>query len=277
MTQISYFPRYSQKENIVTNNTLLLMSRLYDYNRLKFGKFLAELGDEASGIAENLHLQFTQQKGTGASVVDGFIAQESMKIVIETKLEDSDFSLDQLRRHSSAFDGENHRMLVLLSPGPTGSSQDVLKDIRKEIPEIPTLHTTFERVLVAAKECLLSHDEEMLAVLADFEAFCSNENLLPRDKFTMFTPPCGQSFDYNVKYNLYYCPRAWNRRASRFLGIYAEKSVRRIGRITKIVACKIDIEKGTVVPDEVVPDEGGIVEKERQRILVCCPICPRHR
>ncbi|MXW81775.1 MAG: hypothetical protein F4Z57_22875 [Gemmatimonadetes bacterium] len=259
MTQISYFPRYSQRENIVTNNTLLMMSRLYDYNRLKFGKFLAELGDETSGIAENLDLQFTQQKGTGASVVDGFIAQESMKIVIETKLEDSNFSLDQLRRHSLAFGGENHRLLVLLSPGPTGPFRDVLEGIRQEIP---TLHTTFERVLVAAEKCLSAHDEEMLAVLADFEAFCSSENLLPRDKFTMFTPPCGQSFDDNVEYDLYYCPQSWNRRASRFLGIYANKSVRRIGRITKIVACNIDIEQGTVVPDE-----GEIVEEECRRIL----------
>ena len=48
----------------------------------------------------------------------------------------------------------------------------MLEGIRKEIPEIPTLHTTFERVLVAAEKCLSAHDEEMLAVLADFEAFC---------------------------------------------------------------------------------------------------------
>lgn len=235
------------------------MSKLYGYNRLKFGKFLTELGDETSDIAENLHLQFAQQKGTDASVVDGFIAQESVKIVVETKLEDSNFSLDQLRRHLSAFGEEKYRMLVLLSPGPTQPPRKVLEGIREKVP---TLHTTFDRILVAAEKCLSAHDEEMLAILTDFGAFCSSENLLPRDKFMMFTPPCGWSFDDNVKYNLYYCPRSYNRRASRFLGVYAHKSVHRIGRITKIVACNIDIEQGTVVPDE-----GEIVEKERQRIL----------
>ena len=77
MSQIRHFPRYSQKENIVTNNVLMLMSRLYDYNRLKFSTFLVALGDEASNVAEHLQLQFGQQRGTETSVVDGFIAQEA--------------------------------------------------------------------------------------------------------------------------------------------------------------------------------------------------------
>jgi hypothetical protein len=40
MSEIHYFPRYSQRENVVTNNTLLLLLRLYQYNRFKFEKFL---------------------------------------------------------------------------------------------------------------------------------------------------------------------------------------------------------------------------------------------
>ena len=58
MTQVTYFPRYSQKENHVTNNTLLLLRHLYEFNRLKFAKFLEELGDDTSDIAERLGLQF---------------------------------------------------------------------------------------------------------------------------------------------------------------------------------------------------------------------------
>lgn len=266
MAQITYFPRYSQRENIATNNTLLLMSKLYDYNRLKFGKFLAKLGDESSDIAENLHLQFSQQKGTGASVVDGFILQESMKLVVETKLKDPNFSIDQLKRHLLAFDQgeykERYRMLILLSPGRTEPSKDILEATGKEVP---TLYTTFEHIIATVRDCLSDHDEEMLAVLEDFEAFCSGEDLLPRDEFTMFVPPCRLSFGDNVRYRLYYSPRSRNRRKSQFLGIYADKSVRRIGRITKIVPCRIDIEQDKVVP--LSSYKGEISEEENDRIL----------
>lgn len=40
MTQITQFPRYSQKENWGTNHTLLLMRRLYEFNLPKFRRFL---------------------------------------------------------------------------------------------------------------------------------------------------------------------------------------------------------------------------------------------
>ena len=265
MTQIHYFPRYSQKENLVTNNTLLLLSRLYDYNRLKFGKFLTKLGDEASSISEHLHLQFSQQRVTGVSVVDGFIAQDSIKIVVETKLNDDGFSVDQLRRHLTAFDGEKHRLFVLLSPGPAGPGADVLHKIRKEAGEdIPVLPTTFGQVFAATRECLSDHDEDMLTILADFEVFCSDEGLLPRDQFTMFVPPCGQSFADNEKYRLYYCPAHWHRKTARFLGVYADKSVRRLGRIRKIVICNIDPKQENLT---LVGGSENANAEERQRII----------
>ncbi len=259
MAKISHFPRYSQKENIVTNNTMLLMSRVYDYNRLKFGRLLRELDERMIDIADRLHLQFIQQKGTGASVVDGLIVQEGVTIIIETKLEDRGFSRDQLERHLSLCGEKTHRILILLSPGPEGPLGLVDHFNSKKIP---TIHTTFQQLINAATECLSAHDEDMRAVLEDFTAFCSTEKLLPRDKFTMFTPPCGQSFDENIEYMLYYCPRSWNRRASKYLGIYSKKSIRSIGRISKIVDCKIDTEKEKVVACE--PD---ISELERERIV----------
>ena len=262
MSQVRYFPRYSQKENIVTNNVLLLMNQLYNYNRMKFGRFLAALGDEASNVAEHLQLQFNQQRRMGAGVPDGFIAQDSMKIVIETKLQDSDFSFHQLERYLSAFGEEKHRLLVLLSPGPTGPDSDVLQEIRNKSPKgVATLQTTFDEILAAAKTCLSDHDEDMLAVLEDFAAFCNDLDLLPRDKFRMFTPPCGQSFDDNREYRLYYYPVYWNRRASQYLGIYKEKSVRLIGQIKKTVICNINIEQSKVETKDEIDDE------ERERIL----------
>lgn len=46
MSEIHYFPRYSMQENVVTNNSLLLLLRLYQYNRYKFEKFMEALGVE---------------------------------------------------------------------------------------------------------------------------------------------------------------------------------------------------------------------------------------
>jgi hypothetical protein len=74
VTQIHYFLRYLQRENFETNNTLLLLNRLCNYNRLRFERFLSELLRDAAtdaGSAIMLGLQIKQQVGTGGSIVDG--------------------------------------------------------------------------------------------------------------------------------------------------------------------------------------------------------------
>jgi hypothetical protein len=110
MAGIHYFQRFSQKENVATNNTLLLFSRLYHYSPLIFAKCLTEmLGDKdiEPGI------MFTQQMWSENSVPDGIINQSAFKIVIETKLSHL-FNLDQLQRHLSSFHNEERKILLLL-------------------------------------------------------------------------------------------------------------------------------------------------------------------
>ena len=84
MNTIHYFQRYSQRENVVTNNTLLLFSRLYTHNPYSFGGFINECLDAPLGVG----VSFVQQKRASSkgSVPDGLISQSSFKIVIETKL-----------------------------------------------------------------------------------------------------------------------------------------------------------------------------------------------
>lgn len=253
MTQVTYFPRYSQKENHVTNNTLLLLRHLYEFNRRKFANFLGELGNDANDIAERLGLQFKQQQAMGAGVADGFITQESIKIIIESKLNGNAFDRKQLLRYLPAFDhsrGSGGQLLMLLSPGDP--------DVDTTDFRVPVIHTTFQQILTAAKTCLSEHDEEMIAIVDDFEQFCSDEGLLP----TVFVPPCGQSIEYNRKYRLYFCPERRFVRKAAFLGIYAKKSVRLIGQIEKIVTCtRIDPDRGEVESDSIVTDD------EKKRIV----------
>ena len=53
MSQVTYFQRYSQRENVVSNNTLMLLSRLYFNNPSLLGDMLNDLlpgGTTGSGL-----------------------------------------------------------------------------------------------------------------------------------------------------------------------------------------------------------------------------------
>lgn len=266
MSDIHYFPRYSQPENVVTNNTLLLLLRLREYNRFKFEKFMEKLcGDQDVQLASSW-LRFQQQKGTGKSVVDGFIAQDSVKIAVETKLTET-FDPEQLKNHLAAFGTEQHKLLILLSPSVAEIAGQQLASVRDRAkPEnIQVVHTSFEDIVEKARSCLSPHDEEMVALIDDYEAFCSDLNLLPTDQYTMFVPPCGQSFEDNEEFRLYYCPATWSRRNARYLGVYSEKRVRAIGQIAKVVPCEVDsgTRKVTVIADAT----EMLTKDEEERVL----------
>jgi hypothetical protein len=240
--------------------------RLHEYNRFKFEQFMEEICADQEVQLASSWLQFQQQKGTGKSVVDGFIAQDSIKIVVETKLAEA-FDPVQLENHLGAFREEQHKLLILLSPslGQISGQQLALVRERAMPRNIQVVHTSFEEIVEKAKKCLSGHDEQMVALVNDYEAFCSDMNLLPRDEYTLFVPPCGQSFEENEEYRLYYCPATWTRRKAKYLGIYKEKRVRAIGRVVKVVACNVNLEANTatILPDEV----ETVTAEEEQRIL----------
>jgi hypothetical protein len=192
--QIHYFPRYSQRENFETNNTLLLMREFYNYNRFRFQRVISELlsvtNTDSDRIIE-LGLQIKQQVGTTHSVVDGYLNQDGFRIAIETKRSASTFSLDQLKRHLSAFEAGHPGFMILLSPEKAQISQsDQLKlETLAEAKTVTVVLTTFQEIIDTARSSLSSHDEEMHALITDYESFCSDDELLPRDKWTLFVPP----------------------------------------------------------------------------------------
>lgn len=265
MSEIHYFPRYSQKENVVTNNTLLLLLRLNQYNRFKFEKFMELLCDDLEVPLASSWLQFRQQKGTGKSVVDGYISQESIKIAVETKLGD-EFDQEQLENHLKIFGTEQHKLLILLSPSLGENSNRYVKMVREKAlkQNIQLVHTSFEDIIQKTNACLSDHDEEMKALVDDFELFCSDMDLLPRDEYTMFVPPCGESYEENEKFSLYYCPATRNHRKAKYLGIYKDKMVRSIGRIVKVVTCDVNINAKTV---KLVDGGEKLTKEEEKRII----------
>ncbi len=268
MSEIHYFPRYSQRENVVTNNTLLFLLRLHQYNRLKFEKFMERLCAEQEVQLASSWLQFRQQKTTGKSVVDGFIAQESIKIAVETKLSEG-FDAAQLENHLALFGTEQNKLLILLSPslGEIATQQLALVRDKAMARNIQVVHTSFEDIVKESRSCLSEHDEEMLALVDDYESFCSDMGLLPRDKYTMFIPPCRLSLAANTQFLLYYCPMERTVRKAKYLGIYANRSVQAIGQVAKIVACNVNVDDETMT---VVDETQHLTDNEKLRILGAC-------
>jgi len=276
MSEIHYFPRYSQKENFVTNNTLLLLLRLHQYNRLKFESFVQKLCADAPNIQLSTSwLHFQQQKSTDASVLDGYISQDSVRIAVETKLADS-FDLAQLENHLRVFGDEQHKLLIMLSPKAEGIPASALEPIRHlaNRRNVQVLHTSFEEVVRNARNCLSEHDEYMQALVDDYESFCSESDLLPKDQYLIFVPPCGKSFEDNIEFKLYYCWATWTRRRTRYLGVYFDKAVRAIGRITKIVHCDVKVDTGKL-SISTVEGSGDLTSDEEHRIVAACKNGPQ--
>jgi hypothetical protein len=63
----------------------------------------------------------------------------------------------------------------------------------------------------------------------------------------LLVQPCRASFKANERFRLYYCPAERNFKDSEYLGIYDDKSVRLIGRISKVVTAKVDANSGKVL------------------------------
>lgn len=237
MADVHYFPRYTQRENFVTNNTLLLFQRLYDYNLRKFGRFLMELDENLESYSSRLGLHINQQIRTGNSVPDGFIIQHPLKIIVETKMHEG-FSESQLRRHLDTNSNQELSDLVLMLLSPQGEPDGkMVKSLRNKVAIVIT---SFREIIDAARRCLSEHDEDMNALIDDYEEFCSVENLLPRDDYTLFVASCRDTIEMNARLSLYYCPSSWNRRKSKYLGIYGNKVVQHIGRINNVVSCDLN-------------------------------------
>lgn len=113
MARLNIFQRFSKQENTVTNNVLLLFSRLYEYSPTVYNQFFRQLFEN-----ENLYSitpQFRQQVGKGGKgVIDGQITSKSSSIVIETKRYGTE-KIDELIKYADRFKKEDIKILLHLS------------------------------------------------------------------------------------------------------------------------------------------------------------------
>lgn len=216
--KLHYFQRYHSPENVATGNTMLLLSRLYQYSPDKFFRLLKNefFSDNVEDDFEP-EIVFQLQERNQISVPDATITQDSFKIVVETKLGDS-FNIDQLERHLDSFGVETYKLLISLAPGlmpkaqmktfterlrqynekllqqhredrieqqKEEQSEDHNSKLRKAFtnaPINPIIHvnTTFENLANAVQSVLdPNQDYEMQEVLDDYVDYCYFDKLIP--------------------------------------------------------------------------------------------------
>jgi hypothetical protein len=237
MASIHYFQRYAQPENVATNNTLLLLSRLYQASPSKFKGFLNELLEDAS---LEVGVEFNQQKKGKKSVPDAILSQSSFKILVETKLH-KNFDLAQLSAHLESFGEEEQQFLLSLSPQtPDNKLKNQINSVVSEFNQthqttIKYVATTFQSIIDKYKNCLEVQDYVLGEICADYEAYCVHDQLIKHTDALMRVVPCGWSLPDNEKFDLYYAPSIRGYSEHTYLGFYAQKSVQGIGKIENIL------------------------------------------
>lgn len=239
--QIHYFQRYHSKENVDTSNTMLMLSRLYNYNADRFFLMLNSL---ILGEKESPEISFDLQVAGDESVPDAVISQKSFKIVIETKLYNQ-FSKQQLVNHLNQFGAEDIKVLLTIDPKLMKKQlldemEDELKKFNKEnmvrlVHPIKHVNLTFEQLVDAIEEVIDDRDTEILAVLEDFKNYCFDEKLIPDRYKWMRAIVAGTTFQDNLDLNLYYDQAERKYSDHGYVGLYKDKSIRAIGKLKKTI------------------------------------------
>lgn len=240
MSVIHYFPRYSHKENMVTNSTLLLFSRLYYNSADKFKIFINLILEDESIELDTTVIFGQQEKGNG-SIPDGVIRQESFKVIIETKLYGQQ-NIEQVKKHLNAFNNEDKKVFLWIN------KEAIEREYKDEIiarlneyyehtgSKIYFASVTFKQICKCFNDTIFDYDLEMKELIQDYEAFCSETKLIDNSDTKMRTVLTGRTFEQNMENNIYYAPSERGYQNYKYLGLYKDKAIRGIG----VVICSVD-------------------------------------
>lgn len=240
--RISQFQKYSQKENTVTNNVLLMFSRLNDLN-VNYYKSIIERLNEGNEN-QNYFPQpiFTQQVGIANGIIDGQIEVKSSKILIETKLDHKEFQ-NKLVKYGKVFFQNCQNQLWHLSSKKFNENE--VFEINNKLKELyPTIKIQFNNLLFGDLIDNLAgiyeentHDMELKLLQQDFSNYCYESGLISNEEYNLLFVPTGFSYYWNKKHKIYYCPVNWHGQNFKYFGLYNWKSVRTISEIeTTIIA-----------------------------------------
>jgi len=230
MSKIHYFQRYSSVENTVTNNTLQLLARIYDYSTTQASKFLSEITGESIEIG----IEINQQGRAKGSIPDGAIIQRSFKVLIEAKV-DAGVDTDQLIRHAENFSSESQKILLLLTKQTIGTDEETIRrKISEKHPGVVFKNITYEGICKAVTGLFKEYENDMSILVADYVEYCNDANLFDQSKYLLRILPCGESVEINKKYGVYFHPSDRGYTKHSFVGIYANKTVQSIWAIDSV-------------------------------------------
>ncbi|MFO0760894.1 MAG: hypothetical protein U0359_30740 [Byssovorax sp.] len=262
MLEVHYFQRFSKKEDVVTNNTLLLLNRLQHHNARVFEEVLREILSNDDLVVGAVLTE--QEESSGKTIADGVIRQRSFHIVLETKLHPS-FNIGQLTGHLSTFNSSTAdlEVLLLLAPQEPAHMVDAQRAVqeynRKQGKSVQLAYTTFAKIVERCRDAIPEHEHVMVEMLDDFENFCESEGLLSKSDDGLLVVGCSQSLPDNLEYRLYYDPKQ-SHRPAKYIGFYKDKAVQAIGVLEKVV--RVDRTKSGLR----VISGGALTHDEEERI-----------
>ena len=231
MTAISYFQRFSQKENHVTNNTLLVIRHFYRSSPQKLNLLLNALLEEEVSVG----LEFQQQIRGTHSVPDALITQQPLSIFFEAKLGGL-LDDDQILRHAESIKSRNvpngSAILIGLTSKPLSSTTENSLKEKVEKFGIRFFAITYTNLVIELRKLCAEHEQDLIEIIEDYRSFLAASNLLSKPNNWMVAFPCGITLPENIRFGVYFEPAS---RASKgdypFLGIYRNKKISHIGRI----------------------------------------------
>ena len=237
---VHYFQRYYQKENVSTANTMLLLSRLYNFSVEKYYKFLSNIFEDIDNF--KVEPEFNLQVKSEDSVPDAMFTQSSIKIVIETK-ESNIFDEDQLLRHLGSFEDEKYKVLISLSPDHmSGQYKDEIdKKINEKKEDVVHINLSFEEIAQSIQNVLTDRDYDMQFILDDYVKYCEESNLIvPKNKLMAY--PVTNTYDLCKKENVYYRGIEKAQSYFEYIGLYKDKKILAIGKINTIISTIYEID-----------------------------------
>lgn len=263
MTSIHYFPRYTQKENVVTNNAMLFLSRISSHKP----ELLQELIHNCIPSEEDrivVGVDFSQQVRGPKRIADGVISQSSFEILVETKLYEN-FDANQLAGHLEHFIKNDSKNSVLLSLAPTRPDVGFIENFNREVAAFNQRSErtvrfrclTFQKLVSVFRSLISDQDDDMKNLADEFEAYCRSEDLIPRHRHTMRAVLCGSSLEFNLKEGVYFHSSDRGYSHHGFVGCYDRKAIRGVGKLDGIVRADLNQETGEFDRQESLPSYPG--------------------
>ncbi len=254
MSRVSYFQRFSQRENHATNNTLLILRFFNQASPYKLQSALTSLTD----LELSIGLTFEQQVHIHQNVPDALITQEPFQIFVETK-HGGALIADQIEKHINSIANYTHghvrNILVGLTKEPTTPS--VVNRFRAlaRSKGIDFVAITFSQIVEVLRLQCAEYEVDLLEIIDDYEQYLSEDKLLDVSKNRMVVFAGGDTFEDNKRFGLYYEPATRLCKSNnQFIGIYKQKMVGLVGKLDAIVVCsnqrdklKFKCESGTLI------------------------------